>query len=646
LSRLWGRIVGSGQGSRDRGHGVSPEEQAERLTAMHARISGLAGLDTPASGEVLEALKVTLEEMRVAEEELRQQNEELAAAHLKIDLERRRYEELFEFALNAYLVTDHAGIVIQANQSAARLFRVSPRVLSGKALAAYVVNEDRPRFRRLLGSMTYDGRSHTETFKLQPREGEALETELTYSAIASSHDQPAIIQWMARDVTEHERMARQIRTLNAELESRIAARTSDLTTAQRLSEELLEKEQSARRSAEASEAQSRHVQKLESIGVLAGGIAHDFNNLLHVVLGNADIALGNLAPGAPAREPLEEVIRATLRAADLTRQLLAYSGKGAFVVRHLDLSTEVREMATLLRTSISKQATLAWELAPDLPAVNADPTQIRQIVMNLITNASDALGERGGTITLRTGVTRLKDLEHDRFGPPMQGEEPVEQNKGPLVYLEIGDNGAGMSPDTLSRIFDPFFTTKFSGRGLGLAAVMGIVRSHRGLIRIRTEQGNGTAFRILLPAVGGAAPKTEKASAERSEWRGTGTILVVEDEEGVREVAERMLQDIGFETISAEDGRHALDLMKERGDSVTAVLLDLSMPRLGGAETFRRLRAMRPELPILMMSGYTEQVVAPQFSNTEPGITAFLQKPFLAEDLIAVLRRFSGSQLD
>jgi CheY-like chemotaxis protein len=240
-------------------------------------------------------------------------------------------------------------------------------------------------------------------------------------------------------------------------------------------------------------------------------------------------------------------------------------------------------------------------------------------------------------------VADLEELEQQRFGRPPHGEDPAERDGGPLVYLEIGDTGQGMSPDTLSRIFDPFFSTKFSGRGLGLAAVMGIVRSHRGFIRIRTELGKGTAFRVLFPAVGGAVPKLQKPSGERSEWRGSGTILVVEDEEGVREVAERMLQDIGFETIAAEDGRHALDLMEEVGDRVTAVLLDLSMPRMGGAETFRRLRQMKPDLPILMMSGYTEQVVAPQFDNSGPGTTGFLQKPFLAEDLIAVLRRFAES---
>ncbi len=621
---------------------MSPEEHANRLAAMHARINGLTSPNMAASTEeILEDLRVALEELRVAEEELRQQNEELAATHVQLDLERRRYEELFEFAPNPYLVTDPLGIIVQSNQSAASLLRVPTRFLPGKALATYISNEDRPRFRRLIAAIPRDGLSRTAAFKLQPRDSDLVEVELTYSATAATNGARDQIRWMARDVTEHERMARQIRTLNAQLESRVAAQTADLSAAQRLAQELVQKEQEARRAAEASEAQSRHVQKLESIGVLAGGIAHDFNNLLHVVLGNADIALSNLNTASPAREPLEEVVRATLRAADLTRQLLAYSGKGAFVVRHLDLSTEVREMATLLRTSISKQATLDWELAPDLPAVSADPTQIRQVVMNLITNASDALGEDGGTITLRTGVADLEELEQQRFGRPPHGEDPAERVGGPLVYLEIGDNGQGMSPDTLSRIFDPFFSTKFSGRGLGLAAVMGIVRSHRGFIRIRTELGKGTAFRVLFPAVRGVAPKFEKPSAERSEWRGSGTILVVEDEEGVREVAERMLQDIGFDTIGAEDGRHALDLMETVGDRVTAVLLDLSMPRMGGAETFRRLREMKPDLPILMMSGYTEQVVAPQFDNAGPGTTGFLQKPFLAEDLIAVLRRFA-----
>jgi PAS domain S-box-containing protein len=621
---------------------VSPEELSRRLHAIRERE---ARPTTRASGERRGDVRVALEERRLAEEELRQQNEELAAAHLQVEAEGRRYQELFELAPDAYVVTNLAGIIGEANQSAARLFGIAPHFLIGKALAAYIATEDRPSFRALLSEPKKNQEGRTTPFRIRTRQGVRLYAELTYSVVQDVDRGPTGYRWLIRDVTEQERLARQIRTLNAELESRVTERTTDLRAAQQLSEDLLRREQAARRAAEASEAQSRHVQKLESIGVLAGGIAHDFNNLLHVVLGNADIALSRLPARSAAREPLEEVVRATIRAAELTRQMLAYSGKGAFVIRHLDLSNEVREMATLLRTAISKQASLVWELASDLPAVNADATQVRQIVMNLITNASDALGDTGGSITLRTGVVPREELNDPRFGVPVEDEEPMSGSEASYVYLEVSDTGNGMMPDTLQRIFDPFFSTKFAGRGLGLAAVMGIVRSHHGLIRIRTEPGQGTRFRILFPAVAGTVRQSEKPSAARSDWRGSGRVLVVEDEAGVRQAAERMLQDFGFETLSAADGRDALEVMEREGGSVTAVLLDLSMPRMGGQETFRRLREMHPNLPVIMMSGYTEESVAVQFSEAKSGMTAFLQKPFLAEDLISVLRRVTEGAL-
>jgi CheY-like chemotaxis protein len=198
-----------------------------------------------------------------------------------------------------------------------------------------------------------------------------------------------------------------------------------------------------------------------------------------------------------------------------------------------------------------------------------------------------------------------------------------------------------MTPDTLQRMFDPFFSTKFAGRGLGLAAVMGIVRSHQGLIRIRTDPGKGTSFRVLFPSVSGTSAAQEKPSVARSDWRGRGTVLVVDDEESVREVAERMLQDFGFDTLTAVDGQAAMETMDSVGDQVTAVLLDLSMPRMGGQEAFRRLREARPDLPVIMMSGYTEHMVTPQLSGAGPGLTAFLQKPFVAEDLMAILRQMA-----
>jgi PAS domain S-box-containing protein len=618
---------------------MNPEDFGRRLRLVHEGIGGLTDGESSGMDETIEELRAALEELRVADEELRAQNEELVAAHLEVEAERRRYQELFQLAPAAYVVTNLAGIISESNESASRLLGIRNQFLRGKALATYVESEDRVRFRALLSAPDRSEGGRAASFRIRSRDGLRVYADMTYSLVEDVHGQVTGFRWLIRDVTEQEHLAHEIRTLNAELESRVAERTADLRAAQQLSEDLLLREQAARHAAEASEAQSRHVQKLESIGVLAGGIAHDFNNLLHVVLGNADIALSRLPVRSQAREPLEEVVRATIRAADLTRQMLAYSGKGVFVVRHLDLSHEVREMATLLRTAITKQASLVWELASTLPPINADATQIRQIVMNLITNASDAIHESGGTITLRTGMLRREDLSDPRFGVSVDDDDVVVRGKETMVFLEVADTGQGMTPDTLHRIFDPFFSTKFSGRGLGLAAVMGIVRSHQGTIRIRTDPGQGTSFRVLFPAVLGTAAWQAPPSAKRSQWRGSGTILVVEDEEGVREVAERILQDFGFETITAVDGRAGLEVMEREGDRLTAVLLDISMPRMGGQETFRRLRESRPELPVIMMSGYTEQVVAAQFNGPSHGLTAFLQKPFLAEDLMDILRQ-------
>jgi PAS domain S-box-containing protein len=616
---------------------VTPEEFGSRLETIHQRISSLTqGRVVPV--EVMEELRVALEELRVADEELRQQNEELASAHLQLETERQRYLDLFELAPDAYISTDLLGVITEANQSASRLLRIMQRALKGRPLATYVATQDRPRFRALLSQKDVGSSQSTMMLRIQPRQPEPIEAEITYSPVRDFRGHPIGFRWIIRDVTERERLARQVRVLTAELEQKVVDRTADLRAAQRLSEDLLIREQAARHAAEASEAQSRHVQKLESIGVLAGGIAHDFNNLLHVVLGNADIALSQLPKGTPVREPIEEVVRATLRAADLTRQLLAYSGKGAFVIRPIDLSSEVRDMATLLRTAISKQATLDSELASDLPAVSADPTQVRQVVMNLITNASDALGNEGGTITLRTGVARPDERSDDGLGDPrrVDGTDPAP---GLYVYLEIADTGSGMTPDTLNRIFDPFFSTKYTGRGLGLAAVMGIVHAHKGLIRIRTEPGQGTSFRVLFPPVPGHARKEEPPPG-RSGWHGSGTILVVDDEEAVREVAERMLQEIGFRTVTAADGRQALDVLARNGHEITGVLLDLSMPRMGGQEALHRLRVTYPDLPVVMMSGYTEEIVADQLGQS-PTSTGFLQKPFVAEDLVTAFRRFA-----
>jgi PAS domain S-box-containing protein len=577
---------------------VNAEQFARRIEDMRSRVQDIEGREGVSEAAVRELL-LAVEELRVAEEELRQQNETMEAAQHQLEDERRRYQHLFQYAPDAYLLTDLNGIVREANLSAARLLNSRPRFLPGKAVVSFVAPEDRRRIRTELDRWRSEPTPKILEVRLQPRNGEAFDAAIALSvARGGPHDTAIGFRWLVRDISAQ----------------------------RQLTDELRLREESARREAEASDARARHVQKLESIGVLAGGIAHDFNNLLHVVLGNADLARLHLSTNSPAREHLDEVVRATQRAAELTQQLLAYSGRGAVETRQLNLSDEVREMATLLRTAISKQAGLVSELDSDLPPISADPTQVRQVVMNLITNASDALGEAPGTITLRTG--RADD---PRAGPGSHD----------FVFLEVSDTGCGMDTGTLQRIFDPFFSTKFSGRGLGLAAVMGIVESHHGHIRIRTAPGEGTTFRILFPAVTASADDDARPRAPEADWRGRGTVLLAEDEEGVREVVGRMLERMGFRVLPAEDGIAALEALDQNDHAVTVVLLDVSMPRMGGSETLRRIHERRPELPVILMSGYTEQEVASKLLDGNQGATGFLQKPFLPEDLAGLLRHIS-----
>jgi PAS domain S-box-containing protein len=577
---------------------VDSEQFARRIEEMRHRVQDIEGSEGVPDAAVRELL-LAVEDLRLVVEELRQQNEAMEAAQHQLEDERRRYQHLFQYAPDAYLLTDLNGIVREANLSAARLLNTRPRFLPGKAVVSFVAPEDRRRIRAELDRWRSEPTPKILEVRLQPRNGEPFDAAIALSvARGGPHDSAIGFRWLVRDISAQ----------------------------RQLTDELRLREEEARREAEASDARARHVQKLESIGVLAGGIAHDFNNLLHVVLGNADLARPHLATASPAREHLDEVVRATQRAAELTQQLLAYSGRGAVETRHLNLSDEVRDMATLLRTAISKQAALVWDLATDLPAVSADPTQVRQIVMNLITNASDALGEAPGTISLRTGRAQDPRASSDRQA---------------FVFLEVTDTGCGMDTGTLQRIFDPFFSTKFSGRGLGLAAVMGIVESHHGHIRIRTAPGEGTTFRILFPAVTAAADDAVRSRAPEADWRGRGTVLLAEDEEGVREVVGRMLERLGFRVLPAQDGIAALEALDRSDRAVTAVLLDVSMPRMGGSEARRRIRETRPDLPIILMSGYTEQEVASKLLNGNGGATGFLQKPFLPEDLAGILRQIA-----
>lgn len=372
----------------------------------------------------------------------------------------------------------------------------------------------------------------------------------------------------------------------------------------------------------------QETQKLESLGVLSGGIAHDFNNLLTGVLGHANLARFSLHDGQEAvSQALDQIERSAQRAADLCKQLLAYAGKGRFHVQPLHVSRLVEEMSHLLVLSITQKASLDLQLNDNLLPVMGDATQLRQVVMNLVINAAEAMptGRPHGVITLRTRMIRATSEYLHRAS--FQEDVP----EGEYVELEVSDNGVGMNHETQTRIFDPFFTTKFTGRGLGLAAVLGIMRSHRGAVSVFSEPGRGTTFRLLFPVAPEAVPEPTATVVEPSEWRGSGTALVIDDEETVREVAQRSLEQLGFSVVLAHDGLDGLEKFRS-GGPYAVVLLDLTMPRLDGEQTLRALHAAEANLPILLMSGFNEQATVERFVGR--GLAGFLPKPFTV-DLLA-----------
>lgn len=379
------------------------------------------------------------------------------------------------------------------------------------------------------------------------------------------------------------------------------------------------------------EGKIKQTQKLESLGVLAGGIAHDFNNLLTGILGHADLALMELLPDSPAYDSIGHIETAARRAAELTKQLLAYSGKGRFVVSPVNLSTLVEEMGHLLEVSISKKCLIKYQFAVDLPAVDADATQLRQVAMNLIINASEAIGGQSGAITVRTGTVAC-----DRA---YLAKTYLDENlpEGTYVFLEVADTGCGMSEATRARIFDPFFTTKFTGRGLGLAAVLGIVRGHRGAIQVDSEPGRGTTFRVLLPASAHRAAAPDTVRIKAPSWRGSGTVLVVDDEDTVCRLATKMLEKAGFTVLTAADGQEGVEVFAEHADEIRAVLLDVTMPRMDGREAFHKLQALRPGIPVILSSGFNEQDATHHLEGS--GLVGFVQKPYVMDELLQVLRR-------
>jgi two-component system cell cycle sensor histidine kinase/response regulator CckA len=375
------------------------------------------------------------------------------------------------------------------------------------------------------------------------------------------------------------------------------------------------------------QAQAQYTQKIKSLEILAAGIAHDFNNLLMGIMGNASLALGKIAKDSPIRYYLEKIEKSVEQAAELTRQMLAYSGKGKFNLEELDVSTLIENMTPLLKSSISKKVSLIFNLEKKLPRIVADLSQIRQVFLNLVVNASEAIGDRSGTILIKTDVINANNMD---FSELYLDSESAEER---YVVVDISDSGPGMSEQTKSKIFDPFFTTKFIGRGLGLAVVLGIVRGHKGMIKVFTEPGSGTTFKVFFPVIKKMTKmKNEEKSIEKEKTVARKTLLVVDDEEIVLEVASSMLESAGFNVLNASDGQECIEIFQRHQDEILLVLLDATMPNMNGEEAFRELKRLQSDVKVILTSGYSEQDATHHFFNE--GLAGFIQKPYSLNQLI------------
>lgn len=377
------------------------------------------------------------------------------------------------------------------------------------------------------------------------------------------------------------------------------------------------------------EAKFQESQKMAGLGLLASGIAHDFNNLMTVVLGDTELAL--LECGGSDEGVLDEIKKTALRAAELANQMLVYTGKTTLVVGSINLSSVVREMGALLDVSISKKVKIEYCLDEEIPHIRGDVSQIRQIAMNLITNASEAIGDREGVIAISIHQVHLRAGELKEAYP--EGCSP----EGSYVRLEVSDTGSGMDEQTRRKIFDPLFTTKVSGRGLGLASLLNAVERHDGVVDVNSESGNGTVFRIYFPEEQQSQDAEEvSASGSRDAWRGYGTALVVDDEEAILDVTSALLDRLGFRVLTAPTGMKAVDVYTEHAGEITFVLMDVNMPELNGHEAIMRIRHINPKVPVLFMSGYPREGVMDRFEQIPH--TGFIKKPFKNNDLKHAVR--------
>ncbi len=500
---------------------------------------------------------------------------------------------------NLIFVKDREGRFVLVNRAVAEAYGTTVENLVGKGDADFNANQ---------AEVEHFRRDDLEVMDL------LVEKLIPEEVLTGPTGEPLYLQTIKRPLVDPDGVARHILGV-----------ASDITQLKKAAEERRE-----------LEAQILHSQKLESLGILAGGIAHDFNNMLMGVMGYADLAQMEVPPDSPALQSIKNIQIAAQRAADLCKQLLDYSGKGRFVIEPTSLTTLVEEIVDLLKISISKNAALHYALAQNISNIAPDPTQVRQVIMNLITNASDAVGTAPGVISVITGS---QECDMDFLQDLSVGED---LKPGTYVYVEVSDNGEGMGPETIEKVFDPFFTTKFSGRGLGLAAVLGIVRGHKGGIQITSKPGRGTTIKVLFPALETGESDGPGGESDSRIIRNRGTVLVVDDEEMVLAVAKQILERSGFTVLTAGSGIEAIEIFRQKADEIRVILLDLTMPRMNGQEVYNEIQAIRRNIPVILMSGFSESDAVERFGARAPA--EFLTKPFGATQVLDCISRVEDTR--
>jgi PAS domain S-box-containing protein len=561
-----------------------------------------------------EDIQRLVHDLQVHQVELEMQNESLLDARREVELSQEEYQELFESAPAGYVILDNSGRVLRANLAALTMLRVPRRNVTGDRLLAFVAPSDRALLRACMDSAHAQRRARCELrlcadtgpltvvcadISVTPKRGTNCLVVLTD------------ISELKRSEASTNRLNEQLEARNRELESAIAARAEGSAERDRL------------------QARLRESDRFESLGLLAAGIAHDFNNLLVTVLGNAELLL--LDPDVPDdwRDSLALIKSAGHSAADLTRDLLMFAGRAELNLTAVNLPEIAASALALLQSRRPAGVRLDSRLDDDLPAIEADPGQVNQVLMNLVTNAAEAIDGRG-QITVHARSEWLDTAALASF-QQQRGAEP-----GHFVILQVQDSGLGIDAATIARIFDPFFSTKFTGRGLGLASVLGIVQRHRGALRVRTQPGQGTSFEIAFRVAKHAVLAPADVPSEH-DWVGSGRLLLIDDDDGVRSVLAQMLRSIGYDVTEAAGGRSGLELFERT--PFPLVVLDWLMPGFSGEQVLKALHALDATLPVVLVSGYSAQ----DFESYGASVVR-LQKPMTICELRDALRAVDATQ--